>query len=340
MMRAIGLDYEARRLGELAVPDPVLRSPDSVLVRVDQVGICATDRGLAQFRFGYPPRGESFLVLGHEMLGRVEQVGSAVRNLEPGDLVTATVRRPCEPACPTCARGRNDLCLTGGYRERGIFAEHGYFAEYAVDAARYFVRVPAELGGLGVLIEPLSVVEKAVERAFAIREETPANALVLGAGPVGLLTALALGARGVRVSVHSIEPAGHYRARLAEAAGARYIERLSGSGERFDLVIEASGSAEAGFAGIALLGALGVCIVIGGSAGRGDLSFFDMVLNNQAVAGIVNASPAAFAAAAADLVRFDHGVLSGMLRQLEWSEFESAILGPPHEVPKLVHVIH
>ncbi len=223
-MRAVALDYERRRLVERSLREPPLPAGGEVLFRVEQVGICATDRELAAFRFGYPPEGETSLVLGHEALGRVVAAGAGVRDLRPGDLVTAMIRRACPERCPACARGRRDLCLSGRYRERGIFGAHGYFTELAVDAAEDLAAIPPGIAEVGVLAEPLSVVEKAIERACEIRGDRPASALVIGAGPIGMLAALALMARGAAVSLHSLEPRTHPRPGLATAAGARYLE--------------------------------------------------------------------------------------------------------------------
>jgi len=339
-MRAVALDYEARRLTERSLPAPRLESGSEVLFRVEQVGICATDRELAAFRFGYPPPGESSLVLGHEALGRVVAAGPAVKGLSRGDLVCAMIRRACPEGCPACARGRRDLCLSGRYGERGIFGLHGYFTEYAVDAAADLVRIPAEIAEVGVLAEPLSVVEKAVDRAWHIRGDEPANGLVIGAGPIGLLAALALMARGVAVSLHSLEPRTHPRARLAAAAGVRYLESLDPARDRFDLALEAAGSPQAAFQAIRSLGPLGVCAILGASAGSGRLSFVDLLANNQAVFGSVNASPAAFEDAVRDLARFDRSILDRMIRRAGFSEYQTSILRPPDDVFKIVHVIH
>ncbi|MCC6859742.1 MAG: alcohol dehydrogenase catalytic domain-containing protein [Bryobacterales bacterium] len=339
-MRAVALDYERRRLVERSLREPPLPAGGEVLFRVEQVGICATDRELAAFRFGYPPEGETSLVLGHEALGRVVAAGAGVRDLRPGDLVTAMIRRACPERCPACARGRRDLCLSGRYRERGIFGAHGYFTELAADAAEDLAAIPPGIAEVGVLAEPLSVVEKAIERACEIRGDRPASALVIGAGPIGMLAALALMARGAAVSLHSLEPRTHPRPGLASAAGARYLESLDATRDRFDLVVEAAGSAEAAFQAIRRLRPLGVCAILGGSSGSGSVSFTELLAGNQAVFGSVNASPAAFAAAVEDLARFDRSILDRMIRRAGFGEYRKSILESPDEVFKIVHVIH
>lgn len=336
-MRAVGLDYGSRRLATWSMPPPRVVLDDHVLFEIHEIGVCGTDRELALFHFGYPPEGQERLVLGHEALGRVLAVGQAVKSLQPGDWVTPMVRRPCSPPCPSCARDRRDLCTTFQYTERGIFGENGYFCELAVDRERDLVRVPEEVRPWSILIEPLSAVEKAVELGFRLHQGEPRSALVLGAGPVGMLAALAFQARGLETTVHSLEPATHPRARLLEQAGISYASRAGHA--RFDLVLEATGSAESSFRALTLLGPLGCLVVLGASKGTGEVNFIEMIRGNHAVAGSVNAAPASFTAAAADLARFDRAVLGAMIERFGFCEYPRTILGQPQAAPKLVHVV-
>src|SRR5438876_2748736 len=102
-MRAVALDFQQRMLTEREVPATEIAQEHQVLFRVEEVGVCGTDRELAMFHRGYPPEGESFLVLGHEATGRVTEVGSAVTALRPGDCIVPMIRRGCFPPCPCCA---------------------------------------------------------------------------------------------------------------------------------------------------------------------------------------------------------------------------------------------
>lgn len=213
-MRALALDFETRTLGWRECAEPEFFGARDVLFRVREVGVCGTDRALAAFKLGKPPEGQSHLILGHEALGQVIGVGPAVESLNRGDWVAPTVRRACHPACGSCARGRRDLCTSGRYTERGIAGLHGYFTECAVDNESDLVRVPPSLVDFGILVEPLSVVERAIARAIHVHEGEPRRALVLGAGSIGLLAALALKLRGYFVRVHSLEPPNHPRVAL------------------------------------------------------------------------------------------------------------------------------
>ncbi len=185
--------------------------PGEVLVRVRQVGICGTDRELIHGSFGTAPTGAASLVLGHEMLGRVEAVGPEVFDFTPGQLVTATVRRP--DGCPACEAGQPDMCQWLDYTERGIAGLHGFMTESVVEDVRWVVGVPHELAHIGILVEPLSVVEKALRQANLIQRRlaswNPKTALVLGAGPIGLLGTLLLRSRGMEVVTMARRPGPH-----------------------------------------------------------------------------------------------------------------------------------
>ena len=335
-MRAVAIELDPRRLTEREIAEPRRERDSQVLFQVREVGICGTDRDLARFRGGMLPEGESFLVLGHEALGQVVEAGSAAVGFSPGDWVVPSVRRAC-PGCPECARGRRDLCRTGRYTERGIVRCHGYFTQFAVDEAEDLLRVPPSLADVAILIEPLSVVEKAIERAFETHPAQPERALVLGAGPVGILAAFVLQLRGLAVELFSLEPRGHPRIRLIEAAGIRYRERLDGS--PVDLIVEAAGSAEVVFQSLRVLAPMGVLVLLGAKNAAGQMPFFEMIVHNQSVIGSVNSSPRAFALALEDLARMERRNLAALIRREAFSSFPATILGEPPEAAKLVHVV-
>lgn len=337
-MRAVGLDYTNRRLGERRVREPPPPGEGEVLLRVRQVGVCGTDRFLASWEFGCPPAGADFLILGHEALCEVMETGCGVAHLAPGDFVVPMVRRSCQPPCASCARGRRDLCLTGRYSERGILGAHGYFTEYAVDRAEDLVAVPAELAPVAVLVEPLSVVEKAVDTALRLHEGEPRAALVLGAGTIGILAALALRERGLEVTVCSLEPADHPRACWLREAGFAYEQ--APPRRTADIVLEAAGPAAAAFAAVRALAPLGVCGVLGtASDAAGDFPFRSLLLGNQRVFGSVNASPDSFRRAVGDLRRFDRRLLERLIRRCRFEDYAETILGPVYPAPKPVHVV-
>ena len=336
-MRSVAADFDERRLVLREIAEPAAPGPGEVLLRIHEVGVCGTDREIAAFRVGEPPAGERSLVIGHEALGEVVQCGAGVMDLEPGDPVVPMVRRPCSPPCASCAAGRRDLCLSLRFSERGIFRQHGYFAEYAVDRATDLVRVPPAAVSHGVLVEPLSVVEKAIARAIALRQSDGRKALVLGLGAIGILAASALAVRGFRVTVCSREPADHPRVRLLSAQSIRYMNSFDEASP--DVILEATGAGDLALAALRRLAPCGSFIVIGAMEATGTIRFGDVLLKNQAIAGIVNASPADYEAAVEDLARIPEEVRAGMVARHRMEDFERTIAGPPDTAPKSVHVI-
>jgi len=335
-MKALALDFEARTLAWSEIDPPEFFANREVLYRVHEVGVCGTDRALASFRLGAPPKDETKLVLGLEALGQVLDTGNGVKTLNRGDWVVPSVRRACQPPCSSCARGRRDLCISGKYTERGILRLHGYFTERAVDTEEDLVRVPLKLVDFGVLIEPLSIAEKAILRALAVHEGEPRTALVLGLGPVGMLTAMALKVRGYGVRVHSLEPADHPRVAILHLQDIPYEPVLMGSA---DLVFEAAGSTEVALAALQRMPPLGVMVVLGAADGAGPIPFLRMIINNQTIVGSVNADGEAFRAAVEDLARFDRRALAALITRARFSDLDKSLTGPPMVAPKVVHVL-
>jgi glucose 1-dehydrogenase len=322
-MQALAVLPHERKLELIDIPRPSLRAPTQVLLRVHEVGLCGTDREISSFEYGVPPEGSRYLVLGHESLAEVVEVGSAVRTLQPGDLVVALVRRPCPHAeCLPCRADRPDFCHTGDYIERGIKQAHGFLTEYAVDDERFLVRVPQPLADVAVLIEPLTIISKALAQTHAIFERLPyeggpRRALILGAGPIGLLGAMAAVADGLETVVYSKGPENGERADLVRAFGASFVSAdtqpldslVNRTGE-FKLILEAVGVASVMMAAPRVLQANGVAILTGvpseGATVQVDVGRLlrDLVLKNQAVFGTVNAGRKDFVYAIEQLERF------------------------------------
>src|SRR3954465_2915924 len=135
-----------------------------ILVKVLRVGVDGTDKEINAAEYGAAPSGYDFLVIGHEGFGQVEAVGPNVTELKLGDYVVATVRRPGHSLYDLI--GTNDMTTDSVYYERGLNLRHGYLAEYYVDDAEFIVKSPQGLKEVGVLLEPLTVVEKGVAQAY------------------------------------------------------------------------------------------------------------------------------------------------------------------------------
>src|SRR5258708_40277258 len=118
-MKAIAVFPHERRFDLIDPPEPYIDSPQQVKLRMLDVGICGTDKEIASFQYGAPPEGSEYLVIGHESLGEVIEIGTNTTKVKRGDLVVATVRRPCaHPECLACRQGRQDSFYTGGFTER------------------------------------------------------------------------------------------------------------------------------------------------------------------------------------------------------------------------------
>ena len=105
-MRAVAVDPGTREVQLIAQPVPSLVAPTDVKLRILEVGICGTDREICSFEYGTPPSGSRHLVIGHESLGEIVEVGSGATGVRVGDLVVPMVRRPCpHDHCRACRAG-------------------------------------------------------------------------------------------------------------------------------------------------------------------------------------------------------------------------------------------
>src|SRR5215210_1209239 len=196
-----------------------------VLVEVLRVGACGTDREINNAEYGIAPKGFDFLVLGHENFGRVVETGENVRELQKGDYVVATVRRPGKSFYDRI--GEQDFTTDDEYFERGISRLHGYMAEFYAESVDFLVKIPPAIKDVAVLLEPLSIIEKGLKQASDIQERLkiwrPKTAAVLGTGSVGLLTVMALRLRGYEVHGFGKQARdGYLNAELCESIGATY----------------------------------------------------------------------------------------------------------------------
>jgi threonine dehydrogenase-like Zn-dependent dehydrogenase len=327
-MRAVAMFPKEKAIRVVDRPAAKIERDRQIRLRMLEVGVCGTDHEIARFEYGIPPAGEPYLVMGHESLAEVVEVRDGSR-LKPGDLVVTTVRRPCgRPECRPCHHDRPDYCVTGAYTERGIKGRHGFMTDEVIDDDKNMHFVPRSLAEVAVLTEPLTIAEKGLLELDSVLKRMPwvdparaekrgMNGVVLGAGPVGLLGALALLVRGFDTWVYSRESASSERAAWVKAVGARYIcsadlpvGELSKQIANVDLIYEATGSAGLAFAAMGSMGANGIFIFTGVPGHTtpisfdGEIAMRDLVLKNQVLYGTVNAGPPAFDAAIADLGTF------------------------------------
>ncbi|MEV4939802.1 zinc-dependent alcohol dehydrogenase [Streptomyces zaomyceticus] len=180
-MRALTLDHDGT-LVRTTRPDPPLTRPDDVRVRVVQTGICGTDRGVLTGKFP----AEAGVVMGHEAVGRVESTGPDSR-LAPGDRVVINPTLYCSD-CDQCAAARFQHCVNKAGTEVGLDRD-GSFADYIVLPERFVHPLPEDMSwNRAVVVEPLACVLNNLDAASVVPGEA---VTILGAGPIGLVTAMA-----------------------------------------------------------------------------------------------------------------------------------------------------
>ena len=311
-MKAIAITPKEKnsvRLVEMDKPKVSdIKGGRGVLVEVLRVGACGTDREINNAEYGVAPDNSDYLVLGHENFGRVVDVGENVWELEPGDFVVATVRRPCGTSIYDQI-GQQDFTTDTEYYEHGISRLHGFWAEFYAESADFLIKVPPAIAEVAVLLEPISIIEKGLKQAEDIQKRMdiwqPKTAAVLGTGNVGLLTVLALRLRGFEVHGFGLDlPEGYLNAELCNAIGATYdstrelsvTDSVKKYGE-YDLVFEATGYSPIVFEAMQTLNENGILILSSVTGGHrttdgvpSDMINQEFVLGNRVMVGTVNAN--------------------------------------------------
>jgi glucose 1-dehydrogenase len=308
-----------------------------VLVKVLRVGVDATDKEINAAEYGEAPEGYDFLITGHEGLGRVVEAGPNVPSaFKEGTLVVSTVRRPGTSIYDRI--GLQDMTTDDVYFERGINQCHGYLAEYYVENHEYVVALPECLREVGVLLEPLTVAEKAINQAYEIQRRLrvwrPERAAVLGSGTLGLLTTLALRLRGIEVTCLSLPKPPYVNSDLIEELAARYLSTQETSVAEaaeefgpFDLMIEETGFSPLVFEAAEALGKNGVLVLVSVTGGdrkaevNADVVNQGFVLGNKVMVGSVNASPDDFRSGVDDLTKAT-AIYPGWLEKLLTTRIE------------------
>ena len=352
-MKAIGIEPGAENsLAMMDVPDPQVGDLDA-LVRVLRVGVCGTDMELKAGTYGDAPSGSPYLLIGHEAIGQVVEVGSHAEDISVGDFVVATVRRPCPHGhCFPCRTGQNDMCVTGDYSERGIKGMHGFLSEYYSEQVDRLTKVPPHAVAEGVLLEPLSIVEKALRQTFSIQDRLPwkiKKAMVLGAGAIGLLAAMLLRLRGIDTYVLDRSESGGIKSHIITKIGGSHFDstktrlsEIASNTGQFDFILEATGYAPLIFEAEEHLAMDGVLCMLGVSGESGespvDAGQFNnrFVLGNRLMFGSVNANLVDFRNGVGHLEQISGewpGVLQRLVtKRVPFSRFESAYERQPGEV--------
>ncbi len=346
-MKALTVIPLQKGTAQLSDVDEPPESDGPVLVETIAVGICGTDAEILSGAYGWAPPGKERLVLGHESLGRVVEA-PAGSNLAKDDLVVGIVRRPDPVPCSNCAVGEWDFCRNGQYTERGIKQHDGYLSERYRITPEFVVKVDPALGELGVLLEPTSVVAKAweqVERIGGRAHWEPKTAVVTGAGPVGLLAALLGIQRGLEVHVIDQMETG-LKPDLVRALGGHYhTGHISDACPSPDIIVECTGVGPLVFDAIEHIGPGGVVCLTGVSSGGRALDVDagtlnrNMVLENESVAGSVNANRRHYEAGADALAKADRSWLERLItRRVKIADWSSALERQADDVKVVVGV--
>jgi glucose 1-dehydrogenase len=325
-------------------PEPDVRE-GSVLVEAIAVGVCGTDVEIVEGKYGWAPPGKTRLVLGHESLGRVLDPG-LTSSFKEGDLVVGIVRRPDPVPCPNCAVGEWDMCTNGQYTERGIKEIHGYMSERWRIEPEYAIKVDPSLGLLGVLLEPMTVITKALEQAFIIGQRAywePKTVLVTGAGPIGLLAALRLKATK-NLDVHVLDRAETGpKPQIVRDLGATYhTGSVLDLGFNPDVIVECTGVGSVIADSIQKVDSGGIICLTGvGAGGASGKVVADMaaaaVLKNNVIFGSVNANKRHWYRAGENLKQADPEWLRRLITRIEKPEnFQQALERQPDDVKVII----
>lgn len=240
------------RLEERPVPQA---GPGQMVVRIDYCGVCGSDVETYHHPSGKP----AGMVLGHENVGTVTQVGEGVTGFAVGDRILCGPPAYCQEGCPSCRRGRPNICDHGLGRTAGIGGPDGGYAEYMLirrPTNTILVKIPDEVDAKdAVLFDVVCVALHALRRSNFKFGDT---VVVSGAGPVGLSAiqlAKAAGAR--RVVAVDLSPSKRDVLTAYGADACVFLEGCEdveaavlsalGTGEGADVTLECAGSKDSLF---------------------------------------------------------------------------------------------
>lgn len=193
---------------EVEIPKP---GPDQVLVKIKRIGICGSD---IHVYYGAHPYTKYPVTQGHEVSGKIVELGEYVHDLKVGQPVTIEPQVFCG-RCHPCLHGKYNLCESlkvMGFQTTGTASEY-----FAVDASKITPLPEGMSYDDGAMIEPLAVTVHAAKRFPDIRG---AKVAILGAGPIGILLSQAVRACGAKQVL--ITDISDYRLELAKSVGADF----------------------------------------------------------------------------------------------------------------------
>jgi 2-desacetyl-2-hydroxyethyl bacteriochlorophyllide A dehydrogenase len=235
--------------------------PEEALVQVEACGFCGSDLNIIA---GTHPRARAPLIVGHELSGRIVELNEASHGLSVGDRVTMFPLISCGK-CYSCTHGMPHICRT--LKLYGFDVDGG-MAEFIRLPAASLIKLPDDMpANIGALIEPLAVAVHGVRRTTLDCVET---AVVLGAGPIGLLTALVAKLSNVpNVVISDVQPARVNLAKQLELRAVRAGDELYACVMELsdrngaDLVLECAGHPSSAIEMTTLVRSRGVIVNLG-----------------------------------------------------------------------------
>ena len=288
-MRAVRVAEDRRLVAfELVVDGPGL---GQALLDVAYCGICGSDLHFREVPELFPPG----TVPGHEFSARIAALGAGVSGWTVGDRVCVLPFAQCGQ-CEICLAGEEQVCPQAVSRGVGLgTGRPGGYAERVVVDERMLFALPDSVDDrAGTLVEPLAVAIRAVDLA-ELDEQDPA--LVVGAGPIGLLTALVLRHRGVRRTVVCSRNAA--RAQRAAALGFEVVSpgEVNGKALAPACVLDCAGSPSSAQLGIELLRPRGRLLLVGLSLAPLQLTAPPIVIKELEIRGVLTYNRRQFQAA-------------------------------------------
>lgn len=216
-MKALVKKHATKGLWLEEVPMPEVGSND-VLIKIRKSAICGTDVHIYKWDEWAQKTIKTPLVVGHEFMGEVVEIGSHVKNIKVGDRVSAEGHITCG-YCPNCKKGKKHLCMN----EIGVGVHRsGTFAEYVSLPEENIFQLPNFIADdIAAIFDPFG---NAVHTALSFPLTTE-DVLITGAGPIGIMTAAIARKAGARNVV--VTDVNDYRLEIAQKLGATAVVNVA-----------------------------------------------------------------------------------------------------------------
>lgn len=319
-MRAITIDSSGKP-SIMSIPIPSINN-EEILVENIAIGLCGTDKEIIEHQSIKPG-----MILGHESLGRVKRapINSIFR---VDDLVIGYIRRSCQEKCNECKQKNYAKCESNKPMERGIIGLDGFGSDYWVSEPEYLVKGNPKLGIFNILVEPLSSIMRGLRR-INLNNYLPNNALIIGAGTIGLLTLAVLKQQGVQKVTIIDKNWNAKKLQLSETLGGNISYSIDVK-QKYKLVIDAAGTASAFSAGINSIGKNGKFLVLGicHSSCKLEIIPANYIFSNSEIIFTVNATQSDYSTSVTALSNLDKSILKLFITQETspeswWSDYLS-----------------